>query len=205
MAFHKEMSLLVRLGDVTHKLRGLQKPTTIEELEKIIKTVDDYVLCPGGLPSTQYNDVISQCCYKDGDYWRHVDCAKIIDQEVKICIPCRNVPSRLQQAVKRGSFSGDKLPILDMETFDKLTPKRKGKILKTLNRRLQNQRQTIARKTDIIKELRNTLEEEVEKMRTWNYESLNEMLNDKKIPPAQVFDRFPEIDLHLLKISHKTD
>lgn len=124
LAFQEEMTLMIRTQNVTHKLKGMKKPTTIEEFMNIISTVDGYVVCPGGPPATQYKSVISSCCYKDGDYWRHKQCALIVDKEVRVCVSCRSIHSRLNQVIARDSLRLKKSKRLDENMAQLLTPKR---------------------------------------------------------------------------------
>lgn len=164
LAFEEDLRLLIRSGDVTHKLQRLTKPTTVNEFERIISTVDDYVLCPGGPHSTQYSSVISKCCYKDGDYWRHRKCAQIVNKEVKVCIPCRSIHSRLNQAITRQSFIG-KAKIFDDDTLSILSPHRLKNVVRSISKRYRNQRKKIDLRDNVILGLRSKLEEQVEKMK----------------------------------------
>lgn len=190
LIFKEDMTLMIRAEKVNYKLKGLRKPTTIKELETVISTVDGYAMCPGGPPSSHYQSVISSCCYKDGDYWRHKKCSQIVDKEVKVCIPCRSIHSRLSQVIMRDSLRLKKSIRLDVNMTELLSPKRFKNVIDAVRKRNKSQRKRIYHRDKIICGLKEKLDKRLKELQQVKEEDLNAKLKkaieDDKIEEAQV-------------------
>lgn len=77
-------------------------PTTMDELECIIKKVDSWIYCAGGPPAATNSNIRLDAAYQDGVVWRHNKCPLIL-QKGKSCMKCLSVYDLLRKIVDRSN------------------------------------------------------------------------------------------------------
>lgn len=77
----------------------IELPTTIEELEIVLKVIDSLQRCAGWPSTAKYLNVSSRVLFKDGNTWRHINC-QIIARN-KVCLVCMKNEDLLSSTINR--------------------------------------------------------------------------------------------------------
>lgn len=94
------MYFLYEKESLSQRLKSLDQPKNVSELEHIIWKVDKWNICKGGTPETFCSDVKLKSANKVDGVWRHSECDIVLDEGTS-CMKCCSVLYLLAKCVDR--------------------------------------------------------------------------------------------------------